>query len=107
MGMHNMSPGGRAILSARMKALHADPEFKARNSARMKALHSDPEFKARQSVAASARMKALNADPEFKARRVKTCVYCGRPGYRMIADGDGIFACLDIEGCEERIEAAS
>ena len=74
-----------------------------RNSARMKALNADPEFRAKN----SARMKALNADPEFKARRVKTCVYCGRPGYRMIADGDGIFACLDIEGCEERIEAAS
>ena len=40
-----------------MKALHADPAFKAR----MKALHADPAFKAR----ASARMKALNADPAF------------------------------------------
>jgi DNA polymerase III alpha subunit len=47
-----------------MKALHADPEFKAKlsksSSARMKALHADPEFKA----AAAARMKALNAEPE-------------------------------------------
>ena len=47
---------------ARMKALHADPEFKAKvsaaSSARMKALHADPEFKA----ATSARMKALNAE---------------------------------------------
>jgi len=50
-----------------MKALHADPEFKAKvsaaSSARMKALNADPEFKA----ATSARMKALHADPEFKA----------------------------------------
>ena len=43
-----------------MKALHADPEFKAK----MKALHADPEFKAKTSE----RMKALNADPEFKAK---------------------------------------
>ena len=103
MMKYHVSPEGHAAHVARMKALNADPDFKARQSARMKALHADPDFKARQ----SARMKALHADPEFKARRVKTCVYCGRPGYRMIADGDGIFACLDIEGCEERIEAAS
>ena len=48
---------------AKMKALHADPEFKAATAARMKALHADPEFKAKM----KARMKALNADPEFKA----------------------------------------
>jgi len=51
-----------------MKALHADPEFKAKisklSAARMKALNADPEFKA----AAAARMKALHADPEFKAK---------------------------------------
>ena len=47
-----------AARSARMKALHADPEFKAK----MKALHADPEFKA----ATAARMKALHADPEFR-----------------------------------------
>ena len=52
-------------------------------------------------------MKALHADPEFNAKRVKTCVYCGRSGYRMIADGDGIFACADTEACEARIEAPS
>ena len=54
-----------------MKALHADPEFKAKlsksASARMKALHADPEFKAK----AAARMKALHADPEFKAARAR------------------------------------
>ena len=49
-----------AAAAARMKALNADPEFKAE----MKALNADPEFKA----AAAARMKALNADPEFKAK---------------------------------------
>jgi hypothetical protein len=35
----------------------------ASKSARMKALHADPEFKAK--------MKALNADPEFKAKVAK------------------------------------
>ena len=37
-------------------------------SENMKALHADPEFKARHAAAAAERMKALNADPEFKAR---------------------------------------
>ena len=55
----------------RMKALHADPEFKAKAAARMKALNADPEFKAKVSKAASARMKALHADPEFKAARAR------------------------------------
>ena len=55
-------------------------------------------------AALSARMKALHADPEFRARRVKTCVYCGRRGYRMEPDGDGIFACADTEACEARID---
>jgi hypothetical protein len=58
-----------ALASARMKALNAAPEFAAKRdalaSARMKALHADPEFAAK----ASARMKALNADPEFAAKR--------------------------------------
>ena len=53
-----------AASAARMKALNADPEFKARHAERMKALNADPEFKARN----AARMKALHADPEFKAR---------------------------------------
>ena len=30
-----------------MKALNADPDFKASAAARMKALHADPEFKAK------------------------------------------------------------
>ena len=57
-----------AAASKRMKALHADPEFKARHAERMKALNADPEFKAKISKLSAARMKALNADPEFKAR---------------------------------------
>ena len=77
----NMTEAGRAALSARMKALHADPEFKAQ---------------------ASARMKALNADPEFKARRIKTCIYCTRTGYRMERDGDD-YCCRDVAACEERV----
>ena len=55
-------------ISARMKAMYADPEFAARRdakaSARMKAMHADPEFAAK----VSARMKAMNADPEFAAK---------------------------------------
>ena len=37
----------KARLDERMKARHADPEFKARHAERMKALHADPEFRAR------------------------------------------------------------
>jgi len=44
---------------AAMKALNADPEFKARNAERMKALNADPEFKARHAAASAERMKAL------------------------------------------------
>ena len=44
------------------------PETAAVKSARMKALHADPEFRAKVSKAASARMKALHADPEFRAK---------------------------------------
>lgn len=47
---------------------HQDAEARAEKGARMKALHADPEFKAKVSAATSARMKALNADPEFKAK---------------------------------------
>ena len=38
------------------------------HSERMKALNADPEFKARNAAASAERMKALHADPEFKAR---------------------------------------
>ena len=31
-----------------LKALHADPEFKAAHAARMRALYADPEFRARK-----------------------------------------------------------
>jgi hypothetical protein len=58
----NADPEFKAATSARMKALNADPEFKAATSARMKALHADPEFAAKRDALASARMKALNAD---------------------------------------------
>lgn len=57
----------KAELLKRQEAQRVATE-RAANSARMKALHADPEFKAKVSKAASARMKALNADPEFKAR---------------------------------------
>ena len=56
--------------AARLKALNADPAFKAKISAasseRLKALNADPAFKAK----ASERMKALHADPAFKAKRL-------------------------------------
>ena len=54
------TPAQREEAAARMKALHADPEFKAR----MKARNADPEFRAQ----AAARMKALQADPDFRAK---------------------------------------
>ena len=41
---YKISDEKRAENAARMKALHADPEFAAKNAARMKALHADPEF---------------------------------------------------------------
>ena len=56
----NADPAFKAQAAARMKALNADPAFKAQAAARMKALNADPAFKAR--------MKALHADPAFKAR---------------------------------------
>jgi len=67
----NADPEFKARHADRMKALNADPEFKARNAERMKALHADPEFKAKISKLSAARMKALNADPEFKARNAE------------------------------------
>ena len=56
-----------AAAAERMKALNADPEFKERHAERLKALHADPEFKERHAE----RMKALHADPEFKARNAE------------------------------------
>ena len=41
---YRLSATGRKKRSARMKALNADPAFKAKTSARMKALHADPAF---------------------------------------------------------------
>ena len=56
-----------AAAAERMKALNADPEFKERHAERLKALHADPEFKERHAE----RLKALHADPEFKARNAE------------------------------------
>ena len=62
---YKISDEERQRRSARMKALHADPEFAAAKSAQIKALHADPEFAAAHSARTSARMKALHADPKF------------------------------------------
>ncbi len=56
-----------AAARERMKAMHADPEFKAKHAERMKAMHADPEFKAKHAE----RMKAMHADPEFKAKHAE------------------------------------
>ena len=123
---HNMSPATRAALSARMKALHADPEFAAANAERarermrrlnadpefaaanaerMRKLNADPEFAAANAERSRERLRKLHADPEFAERkkaRVKQCVYCQRVGYRMEPDGEA-YACHDVRACEERI----
>ena len=56
---------GRKVTLLQMDAPFDDgrksPEFKAKAAARMKALQADPEFKAKLSKAASARMKATGA----------------------------------------------
>ena len=57
-------PEFRAKAAERMRALNADPEFKAKTAERMRALHADPEFRAKTAE----RMRALHADPEFKAK---------------------------------------
>ena len=55
----------------RMKRLHADPEFAARQAAAarksLKRLHTNPEFAARHATAVRERLKLLHADPEFAA----------------------------------------
>ncbi len=57
-----------ASVSGVWRALKRAGVAMAGAAARMKALHADPEFKAAHAARSSARMKALNADPEFKAR---------------------------------------
>ena len=119
---HNMSPATRAALSARMKALHADPEFAAAHAERLRKLNADPEFAAAHAERARERMRKLHADPEFAAANaermrklhadpefverkkagVKKCVYCQRVGYHMEPDGEA-YACRDVRACEERI----
>ena len=80
--------------SENMKALHADPEFKARHAERMKALNADPEFKARNAE----RMKALHADPEFKARL--------RAGIRRHFDGCDVPSWVPADLRDDYIDVA-
>ena len=60
---------GRKVTPLADSAEIESVEARLMKSKRMKALNADPEFKAKISKAASARMKALHADPEFKASR--------------------------------------
>ena len=87
-------PEFKARHAERMKALNADPEFKARNAERMKALHADPEFKA----ATSARMKALHADPEFRVRL--------RAGIRRHFDGCDVPSWVPADLRDDYIDVA-
>jgi hypothetical protein len=59
-----------AAASARLKHLHADPEFAAANRERMKRRRRNPDFAARQAAAASERMQRQHADREFEAKRI-------------------------------------
>ena len=96
---------GMRAQAERMKALHADPEFKKARAERgrkqLKALNADPEFaKARDEClkalnadpefakARDERLKALNADPEFaKARDARTkALNARRRAERSLAD---------------------
>ena len=83
---------------AAMKALNADPEFKARHAARMKALHADPEFKARHAAASAERMKALHADPEFRVRL--------RAGIRRHFDGCDVPSWVPADLRDDYIDVA-
>ena len=83
---------------AAMKALNADPEFKARNAERMKALHADPEFKARHAAASAERMKALHADPEFRVRL--------RAGIRRHFDGCDVPSWVPADLRDDYIDVA-
>lgn len=60
----------RAVTPTAQADVNAMRERRQAASARMKALHADPEFKARLSKAASARMKQQRANPEFNRRRL-------------------------------------
>ena len=82
---YRLSEASRLSRAARMKALNADPEFKAR----MKALHADPEFKAQ----AAARMKALNADRRMKLTTPQRKVYQKLRNYGIPRDAAYAEAC--------------
>jgi hypothetical protein len=49
----------------RLRALHADPEFKKAHAERLRARNADPEFK----KAHAERLRALHADPAVDMRR--------------------------------------
>lgn len=87
-----------AAAAERMKARNADPEFKAATSARMKALNADPEFKAKISKLSAARMKALHADPEFRARL--------RAGIRRHFDGCDVPSWVPADLRDDYIDVA-
>ena len=86
---YRLSEASRLSRAARMKALNADPEFKAQAAARMKALHADPEFKAQ----AAARMKALNADRRMKLTTPQRKVYQKLRNYGIPRDAAYAEAC--------------
>ena len=101
---YRMSPEKRALKAERMKALNADPEFKAKLSAasseRMKALNADPEFKAKTAE----RMKALHADPEFNP--LVRLTDRGRRVYNTLRRKGFTFEQAFTEALKERGEAA-
>ena len=61
---HEIADDPELTASARMKALNADPEFKAKTSARMKALHADPEFNP---------LAGLRAEQRKVYRKLRNC----------------------------------
>jgi hypothetical protein len=66
---YRLSEAGRSERVARMKRMNADPAFAAKRDERMKRLHTDPVFVAKQAAAASENMKRLHADPVFAAKK--------------------------------------
>lgn len=71
------SAGGLARLkaasAARMRKLHADPEFAERHASRgrktINRLRADPEFLSRQKAASAAALKEKWQDPDYRARK--------------------------------------
>lgn len=99
---HWKSDETRNARVARAKAMHSDPEFRARlhtaASGAMKARHSDAEFRAacvaRLEVTwdsielrkrSSDRMRALRSDPDFCLKRAAAiAANTGRPGHKYV-----------------------